>query len=99
MIVNLGLVDLGGCQIDCDGYIFKFAEIDPSASQIRAHYALRKILNKFDKSINTSIELRVFINYDSPECLATATKLLVEHKYICESIVLLFESGSILRIK
>ena len=99
MIINLGLVELGGDPIDIPdvhGYIFKFAEDDPSASQIRAYYALRRLLASFN---DEAIDLRVFINYDSQECLAVATKLLVEHKYICKSIVILFESGNVLRIK
>lgn len=101
MIINLGLVELGSDPIDIpdvriDGYIFKFAEDDPSVSQLRAYYTLRRLLASFN---DAAIDLRVFVNYDSQECLAVATKLLVEHKYICKSIVLLFESGNVLRIK
>ena len=98
MIVNLGLVELGGEQIDgvqLDGYIFRFAEADLLASQIRTYYALRRLLSNW----SPYPEMRVWVNYNDPAMVAVATKMLVEHKHMCEHIALIFQDEKILVIK
>lgn len=100
-MVCLGMVELGGIPIDIPdveikGYVYKFADSDCVSCQIRSYYNLRRLLDNVGEPYP---DLRIFVNYDSQECLAVMTKLLVEHKYICSHITLLFKSGAVLRIK
>lgn len=98
MIINLGLVELGGESLDIklDGYMFKFADLDPDAADIRTWYNVKKLTKYYE---NASAEIRVFINYDSPEFLAVAVKWLTLNSGHYETIDLIFKSGKIVSIK
>ena len=99
MIINLGLVELGGETVDgveLAGYIFKFADKDHFTGDIRTWSSIKK-LTMFYHHIHP--EVRVFINYDSPECVALATKYLTMFRNEYNSISLIFPSGNIVIIK
>ena len=98
MIVNLGFVELGGnpLDIELDGYTFKFADSDPDPANIRTWYNVKKMTGYYE---NANAEVRVFINYDSPEFLAVAVKWLTLNSQYYKSIHLIFESGKIVTIK
>ena len=99
MIVNLGLVELGGLPIDdfeMDGYVFRFVDTNPTSGDIRTWYNLKKITGYYE---HKHAEIRVFVNHDSPECLALAVKWLTLLRDDFESISLLFNTGNIIIIK
>lgn len=99
MTINLGLVELGGDTVDdveLNGYVYRFAESDCVSCEIRSYYNLRRLLDNVGEPYP---DLRIYVNYDSQECLAVITKILCEHKHMCSHITLLFKSGAVLRIK
>ena len=99
MIINLGLVELGGEQIDgvqLDGYIFKFVDQDPDTANIRVWYNVKKLTGYYERM---NAEVRIFVNYDSLEFIAAAVKWFTIFRDSYMSICLFFKSGKIVTIK
>lgn len=100
MIVNLGLVELGGDPIEIpdpdfklDGYIFKFADGDPTTGEVRTFFGVKKLTGYYERK---HAELRIFVNYDWPEFLALVVKWMTIHKDHFSSVAFLFKSGNVI---
>ena len=99
MIVNLGLVELGGMPIDgfdMDGYIFKFADTNLVSGDLRVWSSIKRLTHFYH---HKHPDVRVFVNYDSPECLAMAVKYLTMFRDEYSSVAFLFSSGEAVKIK
>lgn len=101
-VANLGLVELGGDPIDIPGvkihgYVYKFADKDPMSAELRAWWNIKKIAGYYQPQ-RQNTEVRIFVNYDSQECLAVAIKWLTIFREKFKSINILFPSGNVLQL-
>ena len=100
MIINLGLVELGGCEIDIpdiniSGYVYKFADSNPISGDIRVWFNIKRLTHFYQ---HKHPEVRIFVNYDSPECLTMAVKWFTMFRNEYESVSFLFKSGSVITL-
>lgn len=106
MIINLLLVELGGdntikdqldaLNINISGYIYEFIDKDHISGDIRTWGRIKK-LTMFYHHVHP--EVRVFVNYDSMECVAMVTKYLTMFRNEFEALSLIFPNGNVVIIK
>lgn len=100
VIINLGLVELGGDEIDIpniniDGYVYKFADPDSTSGNLRTWYNIKRLTHFYQHKHPT---VNVFVNYDCPECLAMAVKWFTMFRQEYESVSFLFKSGTVITL-
>lgn len=100
MTINLGLVELGGDEIDIpnihiNGYVYKFADPDSVSGDLRVWYNIKKLTYFYH---HKHPKINIFVNYDSPECLTVAVKWFTMFRNEYESVSFLFKSGNVIVI-
>ena len=96
MIINLGLVELGGCiniTEPINGYIFHFSGKDPQALELRGYWRMKQLFNFEDLP-----EVRLLVNYHDEVTLAVGIKLLHMFSHKISSCYIIFENGEIVQL-
>ena len=97
IVLNLGLVELGGNEIEIDdpefkltGYIFKFNSTQVEALKIRGYAMLRNMLTDLH-----NVEIRLFVNY--PDMITLSVALFLIRTFSCKisKCHLLFDNGQV----
>lgn len=97
MIINLGLVQLGG-QIETsepiNGYIFHFSGKDPQALELRGYWRMMQLFGNLEEYP----EVRLVVNYHDEVTLAVGIKLLYLFSHKMDSCYILFENGEAMKL-
>lgn len=97
MIMNLGLVQLGGSisivdQID--GYIFHFSGKDPQALELRGYWRMKQLFDNLEECP----EVRLVVNYHDKMTLAVGIKLLYMFSHKINNCYIIFEDSEVMQL-
>lgn len=97
MIINLGLVELGGCiniNEPINGYIFHFSGKDPQALELRGYWRMQQLFNNLEESP----EVRLVVNYHDEVTLAVGIKLLYLFSHKISNCYIMFENNEVMQL-
>lgn len=97
MIINLGLVKLGGkinTTESIDGYIFHFSDKNPQALELRGYWRMNQLFNNLEEYP----EVRLIINYQNEVTLSVGIKLLYMFSNRISNCYIIFENGEAMQL-